>query len=104
MAVDPDAGKRVAAAFAGVKEAIHRSHGLLTASRRSIDSAAFWFIAPERCCRQQLLIESTGQAPVLVTPERARYNRGHVGSDYIGWLHFQPFWHQFVATQPDMFD
>lgn len=40
----------------------------------------------------------------LVPPERARYSREHVGSEYIGWLHFQPVWTQLVATQPDMFD
>jgi hypothetical protein len=42
--VERDAGKKVAAAFKGVKAAIHRNHGLLTASRHSIESAAFWFI------------------------------------------------------------
>jgi hypothetical protein len=62
-----------------VKAAIHRNHGLLTASRHSIESAAFWFIALERCCRQQLMIEATGRPPVLVPPERARYSREHVG-------------------------
>jgi len=27
-----------------------------------------------------------------------------VGSDYIGWLHFQTLYEQLAATQPDMFD
>ena len=27
----------------------------------------------------------------------------HVGSEYIGWLHFQPTWGQLVSTEPDMF-
>ena len=104
VAVEEDAGHRVAKAFAGVKAAIHQNHGLLTASRHSIDSAAFWFIALERCCRQQLLLESTGEVPSLVTPERAKYSHDHVGDEYIGWLHFQPVWAELVATQPDMFD
>jgi ribulose-5-phosphate 4-epimerase/fuculose-1-phosphate aldolase len=60
-----------------VKAAIHRNHGLLTAGHHSIDSAAFWFIALERCCRQQPRIEATGRPPVLVPPERAA---GAVGS------------------------
>jgi hypothetical protein len=68
-----------------VKAAIHRNHGLPTAGRHGIESAAFWFIALERCCRQQLMIEAAGRPPVLVPPERARYSREHVGSDYIGW-------------------
>jgi ribulose-5-phosphate 4-epimerase/fuculose-1-phosphate aldolase len=76
----------------------------LTASRHSIDAAAFWFIALERCCQQQLMIDACGIAPILVTPERARYSREHVGSEYIGWLHFQPLYEQLVQTQPDMLD
>ena len=88
VAVEEDAGTRVAGAFAGVKAAIHQNHGLLTASRHSIDSAAFWFIALERCCQQQLLIDASGHKPIQVPPEAARYSREHVGSEYIGWLHF----------------
>ena len=93
----------MANAFKGVKAAIHQNHGLLTASRHSIDSAAFWFIALERCCQQQLMIDATGITPKLVSPERARYSREHVGSDYIGWLHFQPIYEQLAQTQPDLF-
>ena len=104
VAVEVKAGHKVAEAFKGVKAAIHQNHGLLTASRHSIDAAAFWFIGLERCCQQQLMVDATGIAPRLVTPERARYSREHVGSDYIGWLHFQPIWEQLVNTQPDMFD
>ncbi len=101
VAVEADAGTRVAAAFKGVKAAIHQNHGLLTASRHSIDSAAFWFIALERCCRQQLMVEATGRTPTQVSPEAARYSREHVGSDYIGWLHFQPVYDRLAAVSPD---
>ena len=104
VAVEVKAGHKVANAFRGVKAAIHQNHGLLTASRHSIEAAAFWFIGLERCCQQQLMVDATGIAPRLVTPERARYSREHVGSEYIGWLHFQPIWEQLVKTQPDMFD
>ena len=103
VAVEVKAGNKVANAFAGVKAAIHQNHGLLTASRHSIEAAAFWFIALERCCQQQLMVEATGITPKLVSPERARYSREHVGSEYIGWLHFQPIYEQLAATQPDMF-
>jgi ribulose-5-phosphate 4-epimerase/fuculose-1-phosphate aldolase len=104
VAVEKKAGHKVANAFKGVKAAIHQNHGLLTASRHSIESAAFWFIALERCCQQQLMIEATGAKPRLVPEDKARYSREHVGSDYIGWLHFQTIWDQLVNTQPDMFD
>lgn len=62
---------------------------------------AVWFIALERVCQQQLLVEALGVKPTFVTPERARYSREHVGSPFIG---FQTLYDQLVATQPDMFD
>lgn len=104
VAVETRAGHSVAAAFRNVKAAIHRNHGLFTASRHSIDSAAFWFIGLERCCRQQLMVEATGTKPILVSPESARYSREHVGSEYIGWLHFQPIYEQIAMRCPDMFE
>ncbi len=103
VAVDEDAGLSVADQFNGVKAVIHQNHGLLTVSRHSIEAAAFWFIALERCCKQQMLVEATGIKPVMVPAQSARYSREHVGSEYIGWLHFQPIYEQLVQTQPDMF-
>jgi ribulose-5-phosphate 4-epimerase/fuculose-1-phosphate aldolase len=102
VAVVERAGHTVADGFKGVKAVIHQNHGLFTSSTHSIDSAAFWFIALERCCQQQLLVEATGHKPVLVSPERSRYSREHVGSDYIGWLHFQTLVDQIVRQQPDV--
>jgi ribulose-5-phosphate 4-epimerase/fuculose-1-phosphate aldolase len=104
VAVEVKAGHRVAAAFKGVKAAIHQNHGLLTASRHSIDAAAFWFIGLERVCQQQLMIDASGVPPKLVPPDKARYSREHVGSEYIGWLHFQPVYEHLSKTQPDLFD
>lgn len=104
VAVEEDAGTRIAGAFTGVRAAIHQNHGLFTASRHSIEAAAFWFIALERCCQQQLLVDASGHRPALVPPESARYSREHVGSEYIGWLHFQPIYEELLASEPDMFD
>ena len=103
VAVETKAGLSVASHFKDVRAAIHQNHGLLTVSRHSIEAAAFWFIALERCCKQQLMIEAAGHKPTLVPHDRAIYSREHVGSEYIGWLHFQPIWEQLEATQPDMF-
>ena len=101
VAVEEDAGQRIKTAFKGVRAVIHRNHGLLTVSRHSIEAAAFWFMALERCCKQQLAVEATDSTPFPVAAEHARYSREHVGSEYIGWLHFQTIWNQLVATQPD---
>ncbi len=104
VAVEEKAGLAVCDWFKGVKAAIHQNHGLLTASRHSIEAAAFWFIALERCCKQQLIVEASGHKPVQVPPDKARYSREHVGSEYIGWLHFQPIYEHLAATQLDMFN
>jgi ribulose-5-phosphate 4-epimerase/fuculose-1-phosphate aldolase len=103
VAVEDNAGYNVAGSLKKVKAIIHRNHGLLTVSRHSIEAAAFWFIALERCCKQQMLVEATGIKPNLLSPEVARYSREHVGSEYIGWLHFQPIWGYLKENQPDMF-
>jgi ribulose-5-phosphate 4-epimerase/fuculose-1-phosphate aldolase len=69
-----------------------------SASRHSIEAAAFWFIALECCCKQQLMVQASGHKPVLVSPERARCSKQHVGSEYIRWLHFQPIYEHLVVT------
>jgi len=104
VAVEESAGPRVADWFKGVKAAIHCNHGLFTASRHSIEAAAFWFIALERCCQQQLLVEASGHKPILLPADKSRYSREHVGSEYIGWLHFQTIWNDLVRSDPDLFD
>lgn len=102
VAVEVEAGSSLSTAFGKYRAAIHRNHGLLTASRHSIDAAAFWFLALERCCQQQLVVEASGIKPVLVAPDKARYSREHVGSEYIGWLHFQPHYEEALTANPDM--
>lgn len=104
VAVEKQSGLSVAEAFGKNRAALHQNHGLLTASRHSIDDAAFWFIALERCCRQQLLVEASGIKPQIVSKKSARYSREHVGNDFIGWLHFQTLYNQLIQTQPEMFD
>jgi len=104
VTVETQAGQAVAAAFGKNRAAPHQNHGLLTASRHSIDDAAFWFIALERCCQVQLLVEASGVKPQIVPEKSARYSREHVGNDFIGWLHFQPIFDLIAKRQPDMFD
>jgi len=104
VAVEEDSGWSVAREMGNNRGILHHHHGLLTASQHSIDDAAFWFIALERVCQQQLMVEATGIKPPLLSDETAQYSREHVGSDYIGWLHFQTIYNHIVATQPDMFE
>ena len=59
VAVSENAGLEVANALGNVKAIIHQNHGLISVSKHSIDSAAFWFSALERCCHQELMLLST---------------------------------------------
>ncbi len=104
VAVQDGQGADVVEAFAANRAVLPQNHGILTGSRHSVDDACFWFIALERCCRIQLMLEASGTKPPFVTPERARYSREHVGSDFIGWLHFQPIYQQLVKEQPDFLE
>jgi ribulose-5-phosphate 4-epimerase/fuculose-1-phosphate aldolase len=104
VAVKEGQGAGVVEAFAKNRAILHQNHGILTGSRHSVDDACFWFIALERCCQIQLMLEASGTKPPFVTPERARYSREHVGSDFIGWLHFQPIYQQLVKEQPDLLE
>jgi len=103
VAVEKESGWSVAKEIGRNRGVLHQNHGLLTTSRHSIDDAAFWFIALERAFQQQLLVEATGIKPQMVSQKTAEYSREHVGSDYIGWLHFQTLYSHIAATQPDMF-
>jgi len=44
------------------------------------------------------------EKPNLIPHERAIYSRKNVGSDYIGWLHFQPVIDKLITQEKDMFD
>ena len=104
VAVEKESGELVAAQIGKYRGILHQNHGLLTASRHSIDDAAFWFIALERCCQVQLQVAASGVNPQLLSEKTCEYSREHVGNDFIGWLHFQTIYQQLEATQPDMFD
>jgi ribulose-5-phosphate 4-epimerase/fuculose-1-phosphate aldolase len=104
VAVEEKAGIGLAEAMGNHRAILHQNHGLLTSSPHSIDDAAWWFIALEQCCKAQLAVAASGLTPTFVTPDRARYSREHVGSAFIGWLHFQPLYDHIAKHQPDMFD
>ncbi|MFN2626599.1 MAG: class II aldolase/adducin family protein, partial [Mycobacteriales bacterium] len=86
----------------GNKAVILRNHGLLTVGQ-SVDSAVWWFITMERSCQAQLLAMAAGPR-VFIDPEQAALTRGQVGSEYAGWLSFQPLYDRIVREQPDLLD
>jgi len=102
VVLDAEEGKRIAHALGDHKAAILANHGLLTVGR-TVDEAAWWFIAMERSCQAQLLAEGAGRV-VLIDPDQAAKTAGQVGSPRAGWHSFQPIYDWIVEAQPDLLE
>ncbi|HVW34210.1 MAG TPA: class II aldolase/adducin family protein [Acidimicrobiia bacterium] len=102
VVLDTEEGKRIAHALGERKAVILRNHGLLTVGR-TVDEAAWWFIAMDRSCQAQLLAEAAG-TPVLIAPDDAAVTHAQVGSHTIGWFNFQPLYEMIVRSQPDLLE
>ena len=102
VVVDLEEGKRIAHALGEHKAVILRNHGLLTVGR-SVEAAAWWFIAMDRSCHAQLLAEAAG-TPVLIEEEMARLTHAQVGSVVAGQFSFGPMYDWIVAQEPDLLD
>jgi ribulose-5-phosphate 4-epimerase/fuculose-1-phosphate aldolase len=100
VVVDLEEGKRIAHALGSGKAAILANHGLLTVGD-TVDAAAWWFIAMERCCKVQLLAEAAG-TPHLIDDEAVQAAASIVGSPVAGWFSFQPLYERIVAEEPDL--
>ena len=102
VVLDLEEGKRIAHALGGNKAVILRNHGLLTVGT-TVDSAAWWFITMERSCQVQLLAMAAGPR-VPIDPEQAQKTHDYVGSEFAGWLSFQPLFDKIVREQPDLLE
>ena len=103
VVLDLEEGKRIAQALGDNKAVILSNHGLLTVGQTSVDEAAWWFITMERTCQAQLLAESAGK-PVPIDPDQAAKTHDQVGTEFVGWLAFQPLFAKIVREQPDLLD
>jgi ribulose-5-phosphate 4-epimerase/fuculose-1-phosphate aldolase len=102
VVLDPKEGAKIAKTLGQNKAIILRNHGLLTVGQ-TIDEAAWWFIAMERCCQAQLLAEAAGK-PIKIKPKIAALTQQQVGSHQIGWFSFQPMYDAIVMEQPDLLE
>jgi ribulose-5-phosphate 4-epimerase/fuculose-1-phosphate aldolase len=102
VVLDTEEGKRIAHALGHRKAVILRNHGLLTVGH-TVDEAAWWFIAMDRCCHAQLLAEAAG-TPVKIDPDDAELTARQVGNPALGWFNFQGLYDLIVRDQPDLLD
>jgi len=68
---------------------------------RTVDEAAWWFIAFEHSAHVQLLAEAAGD-PIPADPDDARAVRDAMGTPRAAWFSFQPLYQQIVHEQPDV--
>jgi ribulose-5-phosphate 4-epimerase/fuculose-1-phosphate aldolase len=97
-----DEADRIAATLGNRKAAILQNHGLLTVGQ-TVDEAAWWFIAMDRCCHAQMMAEGVA-TPIQIPHETALYAREIVGSPVSGWFQFQPLYQSIVKQEPDLLD
>ncbi|ANZ16783.1 hypothetical protein SNOUR_17420 [Streptomyces noursei ATCC 11455] len=68
----------------------------------SVDAAAWWFLAMERCCQVQLAAKAAGK-PVLISHQDAVRTREQLGNDLVAWINYQPLYQQIARSEPEMF-
>lgn len=98
--LDTDEGQALVGALGRKKALILRNHGNLTVGA-TVDEAAWWYLAMERCCHAQLLAEAAGH-PIPIPHADAAFAHEQGGSSYAGWVAFQPLYDLIVAEQPDL--
>ena len=74
------------------RSVILQNHGVITCGQ-TVDEAAFLFIALDRCCHAQLLINSAacrpGWEPIYIPEEEAEFTHKKSGNSSKMWLAFQ---------------
>jgi len=92
-------GKMVAEALENKKAMVLANHGLLTVGK-TVDEAAWWFIALERSCQTQLLAEAVCNPRELTDDEALRCYQ-ELGNSDAGWRQYQPLFQRMLKEQPD---
>lgn len=92
-------GDLIANSLENKKAMILRNHGLLTVGK-TIDEAAWWFIAMEKSCQTQITVDLLGNSIEL---NEAEAERGYqeLGNSDAGWFQYQPLFQKILKEQPD---
>lgn len=102
VVLDLDEGKRIAGTLGAGRAVIMANHGLLTVGS-SVEEAAWWFLAMDRCCQVELLARAAGE-PEPIGADAAVAARDEIGTPGIARLNFRPMYEDIVAAQPDLLD
>jgi ribulose-5-phosphate 4-epimerase/fuculose-1-phosphate aldolase len=102
VVLDLHEGDALANALGDRKGIVLKNHGILTVGH-TVDEAAYWYVALENSCRDQLIAQAAG-VPSTISHEMASLTQRQVGSHYSGWHGFQPYYEKIVHDEPDLFD
>lgn len=98
-------GNRIATALGPTcRSIILQNHGMITCGR-TVDEAAFLFIALDRCCHAQLMANAAvcpGFEKKYIRDEEAAFAHKKSGNSNKMWLAFQPYYDQAVKEDPDL--
>lgn len=93
IVLEAEEGSSIAKALGNKKAAILANHGLLTCGK-TIESAVFWFMSLETCCRVQLLADAAaagrGGQVTKIDDQAAEYTYKTVGTELAGWFSAKP--------------
>ena len=101
-----DEGARIAEALGPkCRSVILQNHGVITCGR-TIDEAAFLFMALDRCCHAQILANACAACPgwdkIYINQAEAEFTHKKSGNSNKLWLGFQPYYDQIVEETPEV--
>ncbi|KAI1299482.1 class II aldolase/adducin N-terminal [Xylaria venustula] len=100
-------GARIAKALGPkMRSIILQNHGMITCGR-TVDEAAFLFIALDRCCHAQMMANAAvcpGFEKIFIREEEAEFTHKKSGNSSKMWLAFQPYYDQVVKEDPTVLD
>ncbi|KAJ5924151.1 class II aldolase/adducin N-terminal [Penicillium verhagenii] len=105
--VSTEEGARIAKALGPTcRSVILQNHGMITCGR-TVDEAAFLFIALDRCCHSQLLANAAtgpGWEKIYINEAEAEMTHKKSGNSSKMWLAFQPYYDQVVKEDPSVLE
>lgn len=98
-------GERIAKALGPTcRSVILQNHGMITCGK-TVDEAAFLFIALDRCCHAQMMANAAsgpGWEKIIIGKEEAEMTHKKSGNSSKMWLAFQPYYDQAVKEDPSL--
>ncbi|OAA55071.1 aldolase [Niveomyces insectorum RCEF 264] len=106
--ISTEEGARIARALGPTcRSVILQNHGMITCGR-TVDEAAFLFIALDRCCHAQLMANAAAACPgwdkVFIGQAEAEFTHKKSGNPNKMWLAFQPYYDQVVAESKSVLE